>query len=410
METLFSSFDVPIPTKQSTFIGQPKCASCNLYKRCKSPKMKPTGKGKKRILIVGEAPGSTEDEKGKQLIGRTGSRLNDWLSEVGIDMRRDCILDNAIRCWPHNGYKNRKPTDREVEYCHPNVLATIQKHDPEIILVLGKVPLQSIMDGIWREKLGPVTRWVGWHIPSQIHNAWICPVYHPSYICRAEDKTDFRVLEKLYVDSLRAAVGFDRRPWKTVPNYRDKIQVIHDTHEAAEILNRLFHDEPETIAFDYETDRIKPDSPHSQIVCCSISDGTTTIAFPIDYYVTGPLLALLRHPKIGKIASNMKFEQRWTLRHFGCYVKNWDWDTMLAAHWLDNRSGVTSIKFQALTRLGFPIYDENVRQYLKASGKGGNAPNRIRECPVNELLLYNGLDSLLEWKIAKLQKKEGKYA
>ena len=44
----------------------PKCGVCKLWKHCKSPEMKPTGEGKRKILIVAEAPGATEDEKGVQ--------------------------------------------------------------------------------------------------------------------------------------------------------------------------------------------------------------------------------------------------------------------------------------------------------------------------------------------------------
>src|ERR1700722_2808000 len=35
----------------------PRCGACGLWKSCKSPKMKWSGKGKKKILLVGEAPG-----------------------------------------------------------------------------------------------------------------------------------------------------------------------------------------------------------------------------------------------------------------------------------------------------------------------------------------------------------------
>ena len=39
----------------------PQCGRCGLYKHCKSPKMPATGKGRKSILVVAEAPGKNED-------------------------------------------------------------------------------------------------------------------------------------------------------------------------------------------------------------------------------------------------------------------------------------------------------------------------------------------------------------
>ena len=68
----------------------PKCGVCRLYKSCQSPKMKPYGKGRKGILILGEAPGKEEDKRGKPFVGPFGRFLKDHLEMVGIDMDRDC--------------------------------------------------------------------------------------------------------------------------------------------------------------------------------------------------------------------------------------------------------------------------------------------------------------------------------
>jgi len=51
----------------------PKCGSCGLFKTCESPKMEPYGQGRSRVLVVGEAPGQTEDEEGRPFIGRRAS-------------------------------------------------------------------------------------------------------------------------------------------------------------------------------------------------------------------------------------------------------------------------------------------------------------------------------------------------
>ena len=108
--------------------------------------------------------------------------------------------------------------------------------------------------------------------------------------------------------------------------------------------------------------------------------------------------------KTPKIGANDKFEERWCLKHLGISVKNWVWDTVLAAHCLDNRPGITSVKFQAFVRLGVEDYDSSVKPFLE--GAGGNGRNRIREVDVGKFLLYCGLDSLLEYKVAKIQARE----
>jgi hypothetical protein len=77
---------------------------------------------------------------------------------------------------------------------------------------------------------------------------------------------------------------------------------------------------------------------------------------------------------------------------------------MQAAHVLDNRHGITSVKFQAFVRLGVSLWDKDVSPFLEVDG--GNQPNRIREVDLRQLLVYNGMDALLEYKLAEIMMKE----
>jgi hypothetical protein len=95
------------------------------------------------------------------------------------------------------------------------------------------------------------------------------------------------------------------------------------------------------------------------------------------------------------------------LKTFGHGVNNWQWDTMLATHCLDNRPGICSLKFQALVQMGVPVYNKHIEPML-ASYKGPY--NRIREIEMGSLLYYGGMDALLEWKLAMKQRKEMGYA
>jgi hypothetical protein len=74
---------------------------------------------------------------------------------------------------------------------------------------------------------------------------------------------------------------------------------------------------------------------------------------------------------------------------------------MLAAHALDNRPGITSLKFQVFAMLGMGSYDDHIKPFLKTKGK--LRLNHIDEIDERDLLLYNGLDSLYEYKLAQLQ-------
>jgi uracil-DNA glycosylase family 4 len=375
----------------------PACGSCGLYKTCNSEKMPPTGKGKKKILIIGEAPGEEEDRAGRQFVGKSGQTLRRMLRNAGIDPDQDCVFDNALRCRPPN---NKIKDKKAVEYCRPNVLNTIKEVNPVVILLLGGNAVKSVIGHLWKENVGKISTWVGWKIPSQRFNAWVCPTYHPSYV----DRQESQVLEMLVQQDIEEAMSFDSRPWKSVPEFQTQVETIYDDLTAAREMSAIV-DEGRAIAFDYEANMLKPDNSKSKIVCCSVSNGRKTIAFPWHGKAIEAMRKLVRC-KLPKIASNMKYEDRWTRAKLGVSVRNWKLDTMLASHVIDNRPNINSIKFQAFVHLGQEPYDDHIKPYLKTKKGGGYEPNRIEEVDMRDLMVYCGMDSLLEWKVAKIHKEE----
>ena len=373
----------------------PRCGACGLYKRCQSPRMPYTGKGRKGILIVAEAPGKNEDLKGIQLIGKAGQHLRKSLRKFKVDLDADCWKTNALICHPGG----EKPEDKRVLACRPNLLKTLDELKPRTIILLGAHAVKSLIGKLWREDVGAIGRWVGWQIPSQELGAWVCPTYHPSYLLRQNDPA----LQFHFDKHLKAAVELEGRPPKGT-DYRKQVKVIQSPEIAAGLLWDYLKKEG-LIAFDYETNGLKPEPSWSEIVSCSVCwEGEETISFPWEGIAVRAMGELLRSSKVGKIAQNMKFEQRWTQAKLGHGVRNWKWDTMIAAHVLDNRPGVTGLKFQAFARLGVGSYDDHIGPYLKSKGEG--QPNRVREIPLRELLLYGGIDSAVTWDLAQLQMKE----
>lgn len=373
----------------------PKCGACGLYKTCKSPKMEPTGKGKREILVVGEAPGVEEDEKGKQFVGKDGQTLRDKFEDVGIDLRRDCWVTNALICRPPNNVISDR---RMIDYCRPNLIKTVEELKPKVIILLGGAAVHSLIGWLWKEDPGPIGSWVGWNIPNQRLNAWICPNWHPSYLNRMQDD----VMELWFDRYLATAIEKTERPWVTVPDYRSQIKRVLDPEKAAKEI-RTFTVSGKPVAFDYETNMKKPDSAQARIVSCSISNGSRTIAYP---WLGAAIeeTRILLHSKIPKIGSNIKFEDRWTRRMFGAPVKNWQWDTMNAAHVIDNRPKITGLKFQSFVLLGTDSYDDHIKPLLKTNNDK-QVNQVLKEIDLNQLLTYNGLDSLLEYHVAQVQMK-----
>jgi len=354
MKGFFSSEEV---LKESPFKNRrPRCGECGLYRKCRSPKMPVSGEGRRKVLVVAEAPGSIEDDEGVQLVGKAGQRFRDELDKIGVDLDEDCWKTNAVICRP----PSNEIVDTYIECCRPNLDRTIEELKPETIVLLGGSAVKSLITEDWSRDLGPVGRWVGWRIPSQRLNAWVCPTWHSSYIMREEKKN--KVVSVIFLRHLKEAFDLVGSPWEEVPDWKKEVEIYECPETASEII-QLEGNRSKQIAFDYETDRLKPDGKDARIVSCSICfDGRRTIAYPWESPAREATGSLLRS-EVRKIGSNIKFEERWTKAEFGYGVRSWDHDCMQAAHVLDNRQGITSAKFQAYVRLGFPSWDERIGPY-----------------------------------------------
>jgi len=356
--------------------------------------MPPSGSGKRRILFIGEAPGKDEDRLGRQFVGVAGQYLRKILLELKCSLD-DCRITNSIICRP----PDNKMSARYHTSCAPSLRKLLRDEKFDVIITLGEWALrQTIPDEVARYG-GGMGRWRGWAIPLIEFGCYLCPVYHPSYVLRTGEDP---IIVREFRADLKAALGLPKlaaRP--TLTTLTSKIELVKSPHSRFIDLAR----KSGSLAFDYETTGLKPDAPSHRIVSCSFCfEGEDTWACKINEDDFALLGKVLFSKRLRKIASNLKFEERWTISKLGRGVAGWYWDTMLAAHILDNRPGTTSIKFQSFVRLGVGGWEEGVKEYLKADN--ANAKNRIESLPNDALLTYNGLDSLLEFMVMLDQKRE----
>lgn len=380
----------------------PRCGTCGLYKRCRSPKIPLTGEGRRGILVVGEAPGAEEDRRGLPFVGDSGRMLQKQLKSCDIDLFRDCWITNSVICRPPD---NRDPTQVELDSCLPNLLQIMREQKPKIVLTLGRFAISQVVGQFWHTGVGTGFRWLGRRIPSIDCNAWICPTYHPAFIARKmqEDSVE-SVIWKKHINKMSR---LRERPWPSgPPDYKALVRCLHSPRQAAAAVEDFVR-QGGPVAFDYESDCLKPDREDARIVSCSVSNGEYAISFPWAGEVI-PAMRDLLWSSVPKIAWNMKHEERWTRKIFGRGVRNWLWDGMLATHVVDNRQEVTSLKFQAFVRLGMGSYNTNTSTLLRV--ESGNDKNKIRQISWDDLLLYGGLDSLFTAKIAEQQMRRMKHA
>lgn len=386
------------------------CASCGLYKHKYTPRMEASGNFKKGILNIGEAPDEIEDRKGKQWQGRTGRALRQQYKKLGIDLFEDCLNINSVNCRPVDEKgNNRQPTDHEIACCRRCVLKLIEQYKPKAIVLLGGAAVKSIIGHRWKKDLGGISKWRGWTIPDRDFNAWICPVFHPSYIEEQE------VTETIWEQDLERALSKINDPLPEFPNDENNIEYIWDQGKLENVLEEIsMGNQSKLTFFDYETTGLKPHAKGHKIVCCAIAtrpDHAYAFMMPRKRVEGAAFRTYLKSPKVNKAAANMKFEDMWSNVRLKTPVNKWVFDTMQAAHILDNRPEITSLKFQSYVQLGVIDYDSEVSPYLKGRDeKNANSMNRIYEFidkyGEKDLLTYCGLDALYEYQLGVTQMKK----
>jgi DNA polymerase len=118
---------------------------CPLCKLSRSRKNAVPGEGQlsAKVMFVGEAPGRSEDEKGRPFVGAAGRILDQMLERAGIE-RSEVFITNVVKCRPPN---NRVPEDDEVAACMPYLDRQVALIQPRIICILGRTAYSSLLGG-----------------------------------------------------------------------------------------------------------------------------------------------------------------------------------------------------------------------------------------------------------------------
>jgi uracil-DNA glycosylase len=118
---------------------------CPLCKLARTRKNAVAGEGQlaAKIMFVGEAPGRSEDEKGRPFVGAAGRILDDLLQKAGIE-RSQVFITNVVKCRPPN---NRVPEEDEVAACRPYLDRQIALIRPKVICILGRTAYASLLGG-----------------------------------------------------------------------------------------------------------------------------------------------------------------------------------------------------------------------------------------------------------------------
>ena len=160
----------------------PNCKLCSLYKYRKQI-VQGRGSIPAKVLIIGEAPGKTEDMIGKPFVGAAGTVLDNLLSDSRLDTIAYYIT-NTVLCRPTDriGGDNRQPLLEEILACRQNIMNIVTKVNAVEVVLAGDVAEKAFKN-------------VFQHYTK---------IYHPAYILRqgginsAAYQVALRILEDVY--------------------------------------------------------------------------------------------------------------------------------------------------------------------------------------------------------------------
>lgn len=205
---------------ESLLVLQRAWANCKACSLCENRNNVVFGYGNPdaQVMVIGEAPGETEDKLGVPFVGAAGQLLDLYLGQVSFkeelqiiidrinsskrtreatadvnsarkelrqNLLEDVYLSNTVLCRPE---ENRDPIPKEIEACRPRLLEEIYLVDPIIIVTAGRVAAEAVIG----RKIS-ITQMRGElfdvEVPGRIRPIKypVLAVLHPSFLLRSND-------------------------------------------------------------------------------------------------------------------------------------------------------------------------------------------------------------------------------
>lgn len=396
------------------------CESCGAYKNCKNGKLSYSGNGDKGILIIGGQVSRREDRDGAPFTDIASAYMREELSNIGIDIQRDCWSLNAVQC-----YTEKAPTSSMKDGCKRRMDEVIKELSPKKILLLGGLATDMFLqERIQKSRIGSgmPERFMGKAIPDQEYGCWVIINYHPSFVLNAlvekrkilkkynnyrerKGKALWEQPQLIKDDSFRIKSLYFKKYLKNIlvteefkaVDYISKCEYINNVTDAIGVMRTLLKEK--VLSMDYETTSLLPYKSDSEILCVSFATHEYAYSFPIfneNKVFMRIYKKLLTSEDINLVIANFGFEDMWTREKLGFAITNCYWDVVLGAHIIrPTIEKVTNLKVNAYITNGVLGYDANVEPYIKGRvEKDPYSLNRLKELPPKTVGMYNAEDSL----------------
>lgn len=364
------------------------------------PRARYLANGTKRIFIVGESPGETEDTEGEPFVGPSGKILWDALHKMGL-ADHEIYIQNAVRCLPTmaNG-SSGKTGIKMIRACAPFLLADIENEQPDAILLLGAKAMQAVL-----KKSGMTTnRGTVFQYKVGDREVPLVVGYHPANV--------------LYDRNMKPAFEQDIRFFRDVvlgkqkKTILDKMKLVLNPSAA---FIQMFYNKAVTkgkpVAVDFETNTLQPLSREGFIaLCVSFSDGVNTFVTELDEAGLGEnsvrrdppdpeafkwIRALLEDKEVGLLGHSIKYDQHVAEARYGITMRNIVGDTLLLHRQLKPIQGSHNLGSVATEVLGVGNYKRETEEF----GDGESDSNKFADMPFSLLAERNGADTFCTWHI-----------
>ncbi|HUW24494.1 MAG TPA: uracil-DNA glycosylase [Patescibacteria group bacterium] len=197
------------------------CRTCSLAKSATHP-VPGNGNPNAEIMLIGEAPGYWEDQKGIPFVGVAGKLLDELLASIDLS-REKVFVTNVLKHRPPN---NRDPSPEEVKVCQPFLERQINVIQPKVIITLGRFAMYHFLP------LGKISRdhGQGKVIESAGQRLILIPMYHPAAALRAGEvnrqlKEDFKNIPA-EVKRLGKSLNSPAGPEEKKPDKEEQLTLI----------------------------------------------------------------------------------------------------------------------------------------------------------------------------------------
>jgi uracil-DNA glycosylase family 4 len=364
-----------------------------------------------RLVLIGEAPGYHEEQRGVPFVGPSGYALKAWWAEVGLAREHFYITNTYPYRPPGNKLAAIPRSDLEhwVDQLHDRLAALT---DPWLIVPTGDTALRALTgkSGISKYR-GSIYEYVD----RRGRAIKVIPTYHPAYTFRdARAEATCRLdWARIAADATFRELDLPEREHFIRPTLADCESFLQDAAAHAELLSIDIETPRELVLTHSSTKagkrRTKRTYGPRRITSLAFSMSTTfSLTIPTtESYWRGQLgsvwaivraLCALPCPKVGQNA--VTFDQWWMARAHDIPWTNYIYDTRWMHHCLDaNRPHDLAYQASTLTR----------EPYWKDDHKGESGEDRFdaaAESDPETFWRYNGKDAAVTLELAILHAAE----